>query len=163
MRRHLRGQTVTADRVGGLLWLCLGLAIAYGSWTMDRLERLGIHPLAAPGLLPGLVGVALALFGLVLLARRASPANEPGAEPVHGQRLALSWMLCVGFGGLLLGRGLPFWLLAGLFLLAHILLLHDGAGRSGLARRLAVAATVAVATSALVTSVFQNLFYIRLP
>lgn len=148
------------DRIGGLLWLLLGLSIAYGSWTMDRLERLGIHPLAAPGLLPGIAGLALAALGLAMLLRRRGEA--PAAEPADWGRLAVSFALCLGFAGVLLGRGLPFWLLAGAFLLAHILLLHDAEG-GGPLRRFAVAAGVAVAVAWLVTWSFEALFYIRLP
>jgi uncharacterized membrane protein YhhN len=149
------------DRIEGLVWLLLGLAVAHGAWTMDRLERLGIHPLAAPGLLPGIVGVALAAFGIVMLLRRGVEAPAP--EPADWARVGASLALCLAFGGLLLGRGLPFWLLAGGFLLAHVLLIHDGQGRRGLAGRLAVAAALAVAVPAVVTWAFQALFYIRLP
>jgi putative tricarboxylic transport membrane protein len=153
------------DRIGGLVWLLAGLAIAYGSWTMDRLERLDIHPLAAPGLLPGIAGLALAGLGFVMLLRRPSgAAEEPAAEPVAWGRLGVSWALCVAFGGLLLGRGLPFWLLAGAFVLAHILILHDGGrGSGGLVRRFALAAAVAVGAAGLVTWAFETLFLIRLP
>ncbi len=149
------------DRIEGLLWLLLGLAVAHGAWTMDRLERLGIHPLAAPGLLPGIAGLALAALGIAMLLRRAGDAPPP--EPADWGRLGASLALCVGFAGVLLGRGLPFWLLAAAFLLAHILLVHDETGRDGLARRLAIAAALAAAVPALLTWAFQALFYIRLP
>lgn len=171
-----------ADRVGGLIWLALGLAIVVGSWLMDRLPALGINPLTAPGLLPGLVGLGIVAFALVLLLRRsqaataaerattaepAVPAEPSGqaAAPEDARRLALSWLLCLAFAGLLLGRGLPFWLLAAAFVFLHVVLLDDAdriAGRP-LARRAAVAAAVAVGASAAVTMVFQDLFLIRLP
>ena len=46
---------MTADRIGGLIWIALGAAIVYGSWAMDRLTSLQIHPATAPGLVPGLL------------------------------------------------------------------------------------------------------------
>ena len=179
---------LNADRIGGAIWLVFGAAVVYGSWTMDRLESLGINPVTAPGLLPGLLGLGFIGFGLVLLLRRGEPrlvgeapagtgaietdAVEPAA-PGHAageggedwRRLAISWALCMAFAGGLLGRGLPFWLLAAVFVFLHILLL-DNADRIAarpLPRRAATAAVIAVATAAAVTFVFQNLFLIRLP
>ena len=179
---------MTADRIGGLIWLVFGAAVVYGSWTMDRLESLGINPVTAPGLLPGLLGLGFIGFGLVLLLRRGEPrlVGEAPAEtgaietdavetgtPQLGvaeggedwRRLALSWALCVVFAGGLLGRGLPFWLLAAVFVFLHILLLDDAdrIAATPLPRRIATAVVVAVATAAAVTFVFQNLFLIRLP
>ena len=47
-----------------------GAAVVYGSWTMDRLESLGIPPSTAPGVVPGLLGIGIIIFGLVLVLRR---------------------------------------------------------------------------------------------
>ena len=179
---------LNADRIGGLVWLVFGAAVVYGSWTMDRLESLGINPVTAPGLLPGLLGLGFIVLGLVLLLRRGEPRlmGEAPAEagavatgtvetgaPGHGaaeggedwRRLSLSWVLCVVFAGGLLGRGLPFWLLAAVFVFLHILLLEDAdrAAAAPLSRRMALAGIVAVATAAAVTLIFQSLFLIRLP
>ncbi len=179
---------MTADRIGGLIWLVFGAAVVYGSWTMDRLESLGINPVTAPGLLPGLLGLGFIGFGLVLLLRRGEPrlVGEAPAEtgaietdavetgtPQHvaaeggedWRRLALSWALCVVFAGGLLGRGLPFWLLAAVFVFLHILLLDDAdrIAAAPLSRRMVLAGVVAVTAAAAVTFVFQNLFLIRLP
>ena len=40
---------------------------------MDRLQSLGIPPATAPGVVPGLLGIAFIIFGSILLVRR-----EPG-------------------------------------------------------------------------------------
>ena len=183
----------TPDHIGGLIWFVFGAAVFYGSWTMDRLASQNIDPVTAPGLVPGLVGLGIMAFALVLLVRRgtppliggpedpgieASPAAgrhegsliETGGEDVHDQpanwgRMALSWALCVGFAGLLLGRGLPFWLLAGAFVFLHILFLDDPdrIAERPLGRRILVAAIIAACTAAAVTLVFQKIFLVRLP
>ncbi|HEX2555038.1 MAG TPA: tripartite tricarboxylate transporter TctB family protein [Microvirga sp.] len=179
----------TADHIGGLIWLVFGAAVFYGSWTMDRLESQNIDPVTAPGLVPGLVGLGIMAFALVLLFRRGTPPVigghhggtpavggreghliETSGEDVHDQpanwgRMALSWALCVGFAGLLLGRGLPFWLLAGAFVFLHILFLDDPdrIAERPLARRVLIAAIIAAGTAAAVTFVFQQIFLVRLP
>ncbi len=150
----------------------------YGSWTMDRLESQNINPVTAPGLVPGLVGIGIMLFALVLIVRRSAPATggydgheaDTAGEAAHEQptnwrRLALSWALCVGFAGVLLGRGLPFWLLAGLFVFLHILLLDDPEriAERPLGKRILFAAIVAACTAAAATIVFQKIFLVRLP
>ena len=153
-----------ADRIGGLIWIVFGAAVVYGSWTMDRLEELGINPLTAPGLVPGLLGIGLIVLGLVLVLRR--PTDLPdGQEPVDGPRLGLSFLLCLGFGAGLVGHGLPFWLGAAAFVFLHIVLI-DESGRipaRPTPARLAFAAIVAVVSSAVVTNVFEKIFLITLP
>ena len=39
-----RSNDLIADRIGGIIWIALGAAIGYGSWAMDRLNQLQIHP-----------------------------------------------------------------------------------------------------------------------
>src|SRR5688572_25172656 len=104
-------QTISADHVGGAIWIAFGAAVIYGSWMMDRLESLGIPPATAPGVVPGLLGIGIIIFGLVLAVRRspagrsAAAADSAGptvaeAEPAphtdefHWKRVLLSWMLC---------------------------------------------------------------------
>jgi len=68
---------LSADRIGGLIWVAFGLAVVYGAWAMDRLESLGIPLATAPGVVPGLLGIAFIIFGSILLVR-----HEPGAGVV---------------------------------------------------------------------------------
>jgi len=165
MQQH--GRTFSADRIGSLVWLLFGAVVLYGSWTMDRLEALGINPVTAPGLLPGLVGLGFIGLGLIMLLRRGAPQATEGAaaEATDWRRLALSYGLCVGFAGVLLGRGLPFWPLCAAFVFLHIFLIDDPERVAGQAplRRAALAAVIAVATASVVTLVFQRVFLIRLP
>ena len=172
--------SMTADRIGGLIWLIFGAALTYGSWTMDRLESQGVSAVTAPGLVPGLLGIGIIAFSLVLVFRRR-PARVVGysgeatapdgaeaagsAQPDDWRRLILSWVLCMTFAGVLLGRGLPFWLLAGGFVFLHIVVLEDPerVAARPLPQRLLIAALIATATAAIVSFVFQQIFLIRLP
>ena len=43
---------LSADRIGGLVWVIFGAAVVYGSWVMDRLDSLKIPPATVPGLVP---------------------------------------------------------------------------------------------------------------
>jgi len=66
---------------------------------------------------------------------------------------------------LLVGRGLPFWLSTALFVTTFVLLFQytqrKAAGR--LARGFVVALACGVLTSLIVTLLFEQLFYVRLP
>ncbi len=160
----------THDRAFGLFWLALGLAIAFESWRMPRLEEQGINPYTAPGLVPGLLGLILAIFGVVLFFRRAPAAEGVALEGSDGGvaepwRVALAFVLCVAFGVGALGHGPPFWLAAGVFLFLAIILFEypdhkaEGTLHYGLIR----AALVAAIGAAAITLIFQKIFLVRLP
>src|SRR5678816_147700 len=54
------------DAIG---WMAFGVAVLIASITMDRLESQNINPYTVPGLLPGLLGMAMILLGGVLAVR----------------------------------------------------------------------------------------------
>lgn len=171
---------LSADRIGGLIWVIFGAAVIYGSWVMDRLDSLKIPPSTVPGLVPGLLGAGLVVFGLILTMRRpdavidsasfAEPSAEPAAagddaEDFDWRRLALSWLLCATYGGLLLGRGIHYWILTAIFLALHMLLLDETSrvpARPDV-KRLVLVALLAPAVATVVTLVFQYIFLVRLP
>jgi putative tricarboxylic transport membrane protein len=175
---------MTADRIGGILWIALGLAIVYGSWTMDRLTSLQIHPATAPGLVPGLLGAGIAILGFVLLIRKeagstgdfsaakeeqkaelSSEPEEISEEGIAWNRVVLSWALCMTYGAVLLGRGVPYWALTASFLLLHIVLIDDS-GNVPAKRdreRTITAAIVAVLFATAVALIFEKIFLVRLP
>ena len=140
-----------SDRAQGAFWILVGGAIFYASWTMDRLANLGVQPYSAPGLLPGILGVFIAVIGLAMLLRRKALA----AEAIEWRRLVLPIALCLGFAAGMVGRGPPFWLAAWIFITVMIWTLQ---------RRVAwQALVIGGAASAAITLVFQELFLIRLP
>ena len=147
-----------ADLAQGLFWVAVGAAIVYGSWTMDRLAQLGVPPFAAPGLLPGIVGAFIVLLGLAMAARRraAAPAQAPS---LRASLLPLA--LCLAFAGGLVGRGMPFWLAASLFVAVTIAVLKWR--EAAKPRLLASAAAIGLAAGLVVSTLFQQVFLIRLP
>src|SRR6202023_191728 len=73
------------DFLSGFGWMGLGIAILIGSVMMDRLENQDINPYTIPGLLPGLLGIAMTILGALLAARCWRPhllASAAGARPV---------------------------------------------------------------------------------
>lgn len=58
--------TPIADRVTALVLFCLGIAMTYGGFVMDRLEIRQIHPASIPGLVPIVLGLALAFCAMLL-------------------------------------------------------------------------------------------------
>ena len=160
---HGKGSS-KADVADALGWLLLGTACVTASLAMDRLESQDVPPFAAPGLLPGLLGIGLLLGGGVLLARslrRGTARTTETAPPARG-RAALVIALCVLIGGVLVGHGLPFWLAAAMFVTGSILLLQPGGAAPG-ARRILAAAAIGLGAGGAVTLVFQQVFLVRLP
>ena len=145
-------------------WLLLGAAILIGSITMDRLENQDVPPYAVPGLLPGLLGIALLLLGGLLAARsirRGALAGERARARHAGPgRAAIAITLCVLFGAVLVGHGLPFWVAATLYVTAAILLLRR---QRADAKAAAVAALIGLGAGGAITLVFQQIFLVRLP
>jgi hypothetical protein len=156
-----------ADLYGGLFWIALGSAIAIASWRMDRLERLGVSFFTAPGLMPGILGVVLILFGAVLAARALrEDALGSGQRPAlllnreTLRRVGLTLLLSVGFAVGLVGHGLPFWAAAAVYLFAQIAVLeYPQRGRKALVR----AALIAPLAAGVIALLFQYVFLVRLP
>jgi hypothetical protein len=162
---------MSTDRIGAAIWVLLGVVTLILSLGMDRLERLGINPLTAPGLVPGLLGIALIVFGGILAFRRAphvtgsvdaddAPGDDDGASiwPV-----AAVAGLCVLYAVGGLGHGLPFWLTTGVFVFCLSLLIEHLLGDASWGKRILVAGACAVFTTAFVIYVFQELMLLRLP
>lgn len=159
------------DAIG---WVALGLAVLVGSLRMDRLEHQHINPYTVPGLLPGLLGLAMVLLGGVLgmrswrrgaLAQALPPASELARE--ERKRVAIAVALCCGYGVVLVGHGIPFWLASSLYIAASILvfqrLSQDPAERRLGLRAGAKALVIAVTASLVTWLVFERVFLVRLP
>lgn len=163
-----------ADLHDALGWLALGVAILVGSLTMDRLEHQNINPYTVPGLLPGLLGLAMILLGGVLALRSwrrgAFTEPRPAATPqqrAQRVRVAVVLALCLGYGVGLVGHGLPYWIASALFVATTILVLQrmsaDETRRHLTAASWAKAITIGICAALVVQGVFQELFLVRLP
>lgn len=159
-----------ADLLSALLWMAFGGAVAIGSWRMDRLENLHINQYEIPGLVPGLLGTAVLLLGLMLAVRalRAGALRPTGPAPkAQGVgRMALILVAMLGYSLVLVGHGLPFWLSTAAFVSAFIFFFdrerQTGLGRST-PRQALLALACGIVASAAVTFTFQDIFYVRLP
>ena len=163
-----------ADFFWALAWIAIGAAVFAGGFTMDRLERQNINPYTAPGLVPAMLGIGIAVLGMILLVRSVRrgglAAAEDGRIAAARGRLALALGLSIVYAGGLVGRTLlgihvPFWLATALFVFVSILSFEwrDRRARGELGRGIAVAAACAIGTAAGVTAVFQEVFLVRLP
>ena len=164
---------VRADFWFGLGLVALGLAVAIESWRMPRLTELNVHPMTAPGLVPGLLGSVLTVFGVILFLRAA---RAGGWRPAWGAAAAGSdlanqtWrffaalVLCVTYAAGLVGA-IPFWAATGIFVLLFIAVFEWRRERSpaGHLRAIALAGLQAAVVAAVVTYIFQEIFLVRLP
>jgi hypothetical protein len=159
-----------ADLLTGLGWLALGAAIVAGSWVMDRLPHLGATLYTMPGLVPGLLGAAIGLMALLLIARALRAGAFTGA---HVPRFVIAehWRLLVMLGlGLafalgLVGHGLPFWLAATIFIAAFVIVFQFAERRQNgtLARGIAFAAVFGLIAGLAIHYGFQDVFLVRVP
>ena len=109
-------------------WIAFGAAVLVGSLTMDRLEQQNINPVTVPGLLPGLLGIAMILLGAVLGVRSlrrgalAQPMPPAGADERESRkRVWIAIALCCGYGIVLVGHGIPFWIASSIYVTVSIL------------------------------------------
>jgi hypothetical protein len=155
-----------ADRITALVCIIAGAAVAWGSWIMPRLENRGVHPSSVPGLVPGILGVALVLCGILLAVRRrpAGVDEEPLLRGFEAKRIAVVLLLTLGYTFGLVGT-VPFWLATAIFVFAFIVVFDCFVTEAPkpLVRTLVLAAIVALATGAIVTLVFEKGFLVRLP
>jgi putative tricarboxylic transport membrane protein len=164
-----------ADLLTGAVLFVLAIAVIYGAWTMERLELRRIHPASVPGLTPGLLGLALAVASLVLIAgalkrRRAAMAASPASADAAVQaadsgaftRLAMAAALCMVYALGFVGR-MPFWLATWLFVTAFIAIFEWENSAAGRVRRLAWAVFLGLATGLAVSYAFRDIFLVRLP
>jgi len=156
-----------ADLVCATLLVVFGAAVVVGAWSMDRLQNQGATLYSYPGLVPGLLGAAIALMGAMLGVRAvAQGAFSPGASlwPGWHARLiaAAAFMLVYALG--LVAR-MPFWLATWLFVSGFVAAFEwNERGARGARRRGVVLALVyGGGTALIVTLAFERLFLVRLP
>jgi hypothetical protein len=188
-----------ADLVTGAAWLAVSIGIVIGAWRMDRLEHLAATIYTVPGLVPGLLGAALALMALLLMLRglrggalgafpgkglpptrsgvhtgfpkgnatniESGQARGPRVRLLDHWRLIAALGLALAFAVGLLGRGLPFWLAAALYVAAMVFWFqYEDRRRDGtLLRGAAFAAVFGVISGLVVHFAFQDIFLVRLP
>jgi hypothetical protein len=173
MPDHVYPASPRNDLLSALFWVALGSLIVVGSWQMDRMESQGATIHTAPGLWPGIVGSLLAVLGGVLVWRSIRRAKHAGWDAAElddtDYRPLPEFLLAAGlffvYGLLLVGKGLPFWLGTALFVTVFVWLFQlaqrKAAGQQ--ARGIVVALACGLLTALIVTLVFEQIFYVRLP
>jgi len=161
------------DLQGGVAWTALGSVIVVLSWQMDRMTQQGATLHTAPGLWPGIVGTLLAALGGALMLRSWQRAQRIGwdaaatddTDYAPRSSFALAAGMFFVYALLLVGRGLPFWLCTALFVTTFVFLFQYTLRRTAgnVARGFAVALACGVLTALVVTLLFEQLFYVRLP
>lgn len=163
-----------ADLWTGIVFILLGLAVVYAAWAMPRLESRGVHPFAAPGVVPLLLGGLLTLCGSLLgwRALRGGALHRLPAEQsmryllgmVETRRLLVMVALTLGYTLILIGL-VPFWTATALYVFVSIVVFEHFLSETPrpLARCASLAALQAVLVALVVTVVFQAGFLVRLP
>jgi hypothetical protein len=158
-----------ADLWAGIACLAVSIGIVVGAWQMDRLERLQATIYTAPGLVPGILGIALALMSLLLIGRALRAGVGAGPRQRFSLRahwrLAVALVLCLVFAVGLVGSGLPFWLAAALFVAVFVFVfqLEERREAGTLLRGAAFAAAYGLIAGLVVHHLFQDVFLVRLP
>lgn len=165
-------QPTRADALMGLVFVFFGLIVAFEAWRMPRMEEFGSNIWSAPGVVPGMVGICLSLMGLFLFlrARPALGIAPPPGEAGSKTRVLITLALCFGFAFVAVGL-IPFALAAFLFLFSFIMIFDlqdqrvEGKPLQGAAllKRIALALVVAGVAAFVITTVFEDFFYVRLP
>ncbi len=173
------------DFITSLFLITLGIGVVAESWRMPRFTEFDNSVWSAPGVVPGMIGLALAAMGLALLVRArsrqtAAPDEGTSGSPAPGAaaragptkagmtNVGIAFALCLVFAVVLVGR-VPFQLAAFLFVFAFILIfeLREKPELAKSARQLgaraALAMIVALAASVVVSVVFKDIFFVRLP
>ncbi|MDF0603224.1 tripartite tricarboxylate transporter TctB family protein [Psychromarinibacter sp. C21-152] len=157
----------TADRVTAVVLFVVGLAMAIGGWTMDRLEVRNIHPASIPGLVPIILGVLLAICA-VLLWYSTTKDPERGTREFMADgswlRLALTGVSCVVYALVLVGW-LPFFWATAVFVSVFALIFTWPERAEQKARALAIggALVLGFAVAFGVSILFEQAFLVRLP
>lgn len=166
--------TPRSDFWQGAGWIAFGIAVLIGSVTMDRLESQNINPYTVPGLLPGVLGLAMILLGSVLAVRswrRGAFAQPPAPFTDHQREVRKRvWVviaLCAVYSVGLIGQGLAFWLGSAIFIVAAIVILqrmdHDPGKRRLTPKVWAQALVIGLLAAGITQFVFQQIFLVRLP
>ena len=164
---------VKRDFITSIVLIAFSLSVIVSSYTMPRLERRGIDPFSAPGVVPGMIGIILLILALVLFIRSVRYGGyhllQPRAEEERvsqgaalrvGLTLALSLIYAIG----LLGH-VDYMIGTLLYIFVFIVLFEYRWGEppGSQLRMFGYALLQALIASFLITIVFRKLFLVDLP
>lgn len=159
-----------ADFWSAWVWILLGVAILVISLKMDRLERFQASIYTAPGLVPGLLGIAIAVMGAILLLRavRGGALQKQSRVPLvlrDHWRLIFSLGLSLLYALVIVASALPFWLVTAVYVAIFVFVFQyaERRAKGQLPRGIAVAIVHGLLAGWLIQYVFEELFLVRLP
>ena len=155
-----------------VVFFVVGLAILALCLDMPTYREQQGEIFKAPGVVPGLYGVVIALLSIWLgyralaagaLRAEANPPQPP-REGYSNARLALAAALCVAFSVGLVGW-LPFWMAAAVFVFGFTAIFEWRRGMALRERivRLVSALAIGIGTGVSVMLVFEEIFLVRMP
>ncbi len=155
-------QTPRADFWFSICLIAFGIAAFVESWRMPRLENLGIDPVSAPGVTPGLLAIVIGGLGAFLFVRsvRAERAEREETDPRGRGRVAAALLLCLAYSLGLVGQ-VDFTFATALFVFFFCAWFSDPS--KPLLHRIGGAALLAVPAAFTVTLLFERVFLVRLP
>ncbi|MBT8354057.1 MAG: tripartite tricarboxylate transporter TctB family protein [Desulfofustis sp.] len=164
---------IKKDFITSTVLIAFSLSVIVLSYTMPRLERRGIDPFSAPGVVPGMIGCILLILALVLFVRSVRHGGyllfSPNSTEERVQRgavlrvvltLALSLIYAIG----LLGH--VDYTIGTLLYVFTFIVLFKYRWRKPLESQFKVlgfALLQALIASMLITIVFRKLFLVDLP
>ena len=163
-----------ADFLTSILLMAFGIMIVVLSVQMPRLEHRGINPYTVPGIVPGLLGVAITVMSVILLARSflrkgfvldLTRARITALLAVPQlRRVLVTLIFCLVYANVMIGR---LWYPASTFIFVFgFILLFEYRRDHPLGRqkgRVTFAGVEALLTATVVSVVFRYLFLVRLP
>jgi putative tricarboxylic transport membrane protein len=164
---------VKADFVTSVVLMVMGIAILIMSIQMPTMADRNQSVYSAPGVVPGFIGAMISILSFAMLVRalknkalvefRAGAIPKGSLSTESTKRILITIVLCLLYA-FLLGKiwfGIPTFA----FIFVFILVFEYDHKKpiSAQARKLLVAALIAVLTTAIVMLVFQKLFLVNLP
>jgi len=162
-----------ADFLTSIILTAFGISVTVMAFQMPTLADKGQGPYAAPGLVPGFLGIIITILGFAMLIRsiirkgyRAVVSGQRSnrfLQEVGTRRMGLTILLAVLYG-LALGR-INFTLATFLFIFVFVIgFEYDVKAPLGTQKKKIIwAGVLAAVASAAVTGVFQYLFLVNLP
>ncbi|MDW3223145.1 MAG: tripartite tricarboxylate transporter TctB family protein [Paracoccaceae bacterium] len=163
------------DRALGVLFVLIGSLVTYGAALMPRYGERDAQIYEAPGFTPALLGIALAICGVLLAFRPASDTqntsfwDEVAGSSTSRKRAGAALGLTLTYGGLLFGR-VPYFAATFVFVFAFICtfeLLLRPADKANLRptylKTIVAGAVIATLCAGISQYAFETVFLVQLP
>jgi putative tricarboxylic transport membrane protein len=166
---------VKKDFITSIVLIAFSISVVVSSYTMPRLERRGIDPFSAPGVVPGMIGAILLCLALILFVRSlrkggyrlfsgGEAVENSGRQPGAARRVLITLAISLIYAVGCLGR-LDYSIITMLYIFSFICLFEYRPEQrlSEQKKMFGLALLQALIASLLITVVFRHLFLVDLP